>query len=122
GPMVREGMAATAGGKPHEKIQRIRSLRPDMILLSGGVDGGTVSHVVELAELLVAADPKARLGSQFSLPVVYAGNKDARALVEERLAPRRALSVTGHLRPTLEQENLAPAPHQIPHLFIEPPI
>ena len=32
----------------HEKVKRIRQLRPDMILLSGGVDGGTVSHVVEL--------------------------------------------------------------------------
>ncbi len=37
---------------PHEKIERIRNLRPDMILLSGGTDGGTVSHVVELAEFM----------------------------------------------------------------------
>jgi uncharacterized protein (TIGR01319 family) len=119
GAIVMDVIAANDGRRPHEKIQRIRSLRPDMILLSGGVDGGTVSHVVELAELLVAADPKARLGSQFSLPVVYAGNKDARSLIEERLASRVALSVTDNLRPTLEQENLGPARHEIHELFME---
>src|SRR5262245_18200085 len=119
GAIVMDVIAANDGRRPHEKIQRIRNLRPDMILLSGGVDGGTVSHVVALAELLVAADPKARLGSQFSLPVVYAGNKDARALVEERLASRVPLSVTDNLRPTLEQENLGPARHEIHELFME---
>ena len=119
GAIVMDVIAANDGRKPYEKIKRIRSLRPDMILLSGGVDGGTVSHVVELAELLVAADPKARLGSQFSLPVVYAGNKDARPIIEDRLGPRVALSVTDNLRPTLEQENLGPARHEIHELFME---
>ncbi|HEV8481164.1 MAG TPA: glutamate mutase L [Candidatus Eisenbacteria bacterium] len=119
GAIVMDVIAANDGRRPHEKIQRIRSLRPDMILLSGGVDGGTVAHVVELAELLVAADPKARLGSQFSLPVVYAGNKDARHLVEERLGPHVALSVTDNLRPTLEHENLGPARQEIHELFME---
>jgi uncharacterized protein (TIGR01319 family) len=119
GAIVMDVIAANDGRRPHEKIQRIRNLRPDMILLSGGVDGGTVQHVVELAELLVAADPKARLGSQFQLPVVYAGNKDARAHVIERLGHKVALSVTDNLRPTLEMENLGPARHEIHELFME---
>ena len=41
-------LASNDGRLYHEKVKRIRQLRPDMILLSGGVDGGTVSHVVEL--------------------------------------------------------------------------
>ena len=40
----------------HEKVKRIRQLRPDMVLLSGGVDGGTISHVVELAEIIKNAN------------------------------------------------------------------
>ena len=40
---------------PHQQIERIRHLRPDMILLSGGIDGGTTTDVVELAELIAAA-------------------------------------------------------------------
>ena len=79
GAIVMDIIATNDGRLPHEKIQRIRELRPDMILLSGGIDGGTITHVVELAELLAAADPKARLGAGYELPVIYAGNKDARA-------------------------------------------
>ena len=52
-----------------KKIDRIRHLRPDMILLSGGTDGGTVTHVVELAEYISAANPKPRLGMSFQLPL-----------------------------------------------------
>ena len=40
----------------YEQIERIRHLRPDMILLSGGIDGGTTKHVAELAEIIGAAD------------------------------------------------------------------
>ena len=66
--------------QPHQQIERIRHLRPDMILLSGGIDGGTTTHVVELAEIIAAADPKPRLGTGYQLPVIYAGNKDAAAM------------------------------------------
>ena len=49
-------IASNDGRKYHEKVQKIRQLRPDMILLSGGVDGGTKSHVVELAEIIKTHD------------------------------------------------------------------
>ncbi|MEJ2110806.1 MAG: glutamate mutase L, partial [Acidobacteriota bacterium] len=58
GSIVMDVLASNDGRLPHQKIERIRQLRPDMILLSGGIDGGTVSHVVELAEVLSAANPK----------------------------------------------------------------
>ena len=58
GSIVMDIIASNDGRLPHEKIKRIRDLRPDMILLSGGIDGGTVSHVVELAEILAAANPQ----------------------------------------------------------------
>ena len=78
-------IASNDGRLPHEKIKRIRELRPDMILLSGGIDGGTVSHVVELAEILAAANPQPRLGQEYKLPVIYAGNKDARDKIKDTL-------------------------------------
>ena len=39
GSIVMDVLASNDGRKPHEKITRIRQLRPDMILLSGGTDG-----------------------------------------------------------------------------------
>ncbi|NKB66585.1 MAG: methylaspartate mutase [Candidatus Latescibacteria bacterium] len=119
GAIVMDVLAANDGRLPHEKIERIRQLRPDMLLLSGGTDGGTVSHVVELAEFIAAADPKPRFGSGFQLPVVFAGNKDARDQVEQVLGEKAALTVTDNIRPVLEQENLAPARHAIHDLFLD---
>ena len=102
----------------HEKIERIRQLRPDMILMAGGEDGGTVKHVVEMAELVSGADPRSRLGSA-KLPVIYAGNKDAQQAIKDTLGNIVDLIVTDNLRPKLEQENLGPARDKIHDLFME---
>src|SRR5512137_1919654 len=109
GAIVMDVIASNDGRLPHEKIRRIRDLRPDMILLSGGIDGGTTTHVVELAEIVAAADPKARLGATYQMPVIYAGNIQARELIDERLGSKTALLITDNIRPVLERENLGPA-------------
>src|SRR5580765_6732621 len=93
GAIVMDVIALNDGRRPHEKIRRLRQLRPDMILLSGGTDGGDTRRVVEMAEILAAADPRARLGTGYELPVIYAGNRDAAPIVRESLAGRTALSV-----------------------------
>ncbi len=119
GAIVMDVLAANDGRRPHQKIERIRQLRPDMVLLAGGTDGGTVSHVVELAEYVGAADPKPRFGSGFKLPVIYGGNTEARAEVEAVLGEKTALTLTENIRPILERENLGPARQVIHDLFLE---
>ena len=119
GAIVMDVLASNDKRLPHEKIERIRQLRPDMVLLSGGTDGGTVSHVVELAEFISAADPKPRFGSGYQLPVIYAGNKDAAGEIERTLGDKTALTISENIRPTLEKENLGPARHVIHDLFLE---
>lgn len=119
GAIVMDVIASNDGRLPHEKIERIRNLRPDMILLAGGIDGGVVSHVVELAELIKAADPRPRFGSGYSLPVIYAGNKDARQEILKTLQDKTALVVVENIRPVLERENLNPARHKIHDQFME---
>ncbi len=119
GAIVMDALAANDGRPSYEKIERIRHLRPDMLLLAGGTDGGTVSHVVEIAEYIAAADPRPRLGVGYQLPIIYAGNKEARTQVQEILGDTTALSVTDNIRPVLEQENLMPARHKIHDLFLE---
>jgi uncharacterized protein (TIGR01319 family) len=119
GAIVMDVIAANDKRLPHEKIERIRHLRPDMVLLSGGIDGGTTSHVVELAEIIDAANPKPRLGVTYELPVIYAGNKDASEIVGERLGDKMALEVVDNLRPVLERENLMPTRLKIQDQFLE---
>lgn len=119
GAIVMETLASNDKRLPHEKIALIRQLRPDMVLLSGGVDGGTVKHVVELAQIIGAADPRPRLGANYDLPIIYAGNKDAQADVRGILEGKCALDVVDNLRPTMETENLQPARLKIQAQFLE---
>ncbi|HOM71315.1 MAG TPA: glutamate mutase L, partial [Armatimonadota bacterium] len=119
GAIIIDVIAVDDGRKDYEKVKRIRELRPDMILTSGGTDGGTVKHLVEIAEMLLAADPKPRLGIGLKLPVIFAGNKDARDAVMETLQDKVDLKVVENLRPTLERENLGPAREAIHELFLQ---
>lgn len=119
GAIVIDVLASNDGRLPHEKIERIRSLRPDMILMSGGTDGGAVTHVVEMAEYVAAAEPRPRFGATYKLPLIYAGNKDAQGEVKNILGGKTALEITENIRPVLERENLAPARHKIHDLFLE---
>jgi uncharacterized protein (TIGR01319 family) len=119
GAIVMDVVASNDGRLPHEKVASIRKFRPDMILLSGGVDGGTTEHVVELAEVIKAADPKPRFGVGYKLPVIYAGNVDAREAVSDELSENMELKVVENLRPVLESENLGPARDTIHELFME---
>lgn len=119
GAIVMDVIAANDKRLPHQQIERIRHLRPDMILLSGGVDGGTTTHVVEIAELISAADPRPRLGTGYKLPIIYAGNKEAREAIKKTLGDKTSLDIVDNIRPVLERENLHPAREKIHDLFME---
>jgi uncharacterized protein (TIGR01319 family) len=119
GAIVMDAVAIDDGRPDYMKIERIRNLRPDMILLAGGTDGGTIQLVMQVAELITASDPKARLGADYGLPLVYAGNKDAQPAIKKLMADRFALSIVDNIRPVLEMENTEPARRAIHELFME---
>ncbi len=119
GAIVMDVLALDDGRRDFDRIERMRELRPDMILISGGVDGGEVRKVVEMAELVAAANPRARLGAEYELPVIFAGNEDARDPVRQALERSAQLTVVENLRPTMERENLAPARGEIQELFLQ---
>ena len=119
GAIIMDVIAVDDGRKEYQKVERIRALRPDMILMSGGTDGGTVTHLTEMAEMLRSADPKPRLGLGLKLPVIYAGNVEAHHAVEEIIGNVVDLREVPNLRPTLDRENLGPAREAIHELFLE---
>jgi uncharacterized protein (TIGR01319 family) len=119
GAIVMDTIASNDKRREHEKIQRIRELRPDMILVSGGTDGGDAKKVVEIAELIAPAKPQPRFGSNYTLPIIYAGNKDAAPTVRKIFEGGFDLKIVENLRPVLEQENLGPARDAIHDMFLE---
>jgi len=119
GAIVMDVLAMDDGRQPYQKIRRIRSLRPDMILLAGGTDGGASSRVMEIAELIKAAEPKPRLGVAYQLPIIYAGNKILRPQIEDLMKDDFALDIVDNIRPVLEVENTEPARRAVHELFME---
>lgn len=119
GAIVMDTIASNDKRRPHEQIQRIRELRPDMILLSGGTDGGNTTQVVQIAELIAPAKPRPRFGSDYNLPIIFAGNKDAAPAVRRVFSSGFDLKVVENLRPVLERENLGPARDMIHDVFLE---
>jgi uncharacterized protein (TIGR01319 family) len=118
GAILMDTLAIDDGRKDYQKVERLRQLRPDIILMSGGTDGGTKSHLIEMAEVVLRADPKPRFGDM-KLPVIYAGNKDASSDVEKVLDGKIELKVVDNLRPELNRENLDPARDEIHEMFLE---
>jgi uncharacterized protein (TIGR01319 family) len=119
GAIVMDVIASNDKRRPYEQIQRIRELRPDIMLISGGVDGGTTTHVVQIAELIAPAKPRPRFGSKYKLPIIFAGNKDAAPLVSKVIGEGFDLLIVENLRPVLERENLGPARDAIHNMFLE---
>ncbi|MCB0309678.1 MAG: glutamate mutase L, partial [Bdellovibrionales bacterium] len=119
GAIVMDSVSADDGREDHERIDKIRHIRPDIVLITGGVDNGSRSQVVELAEILLAASPRPRFGDTLRLPVIYAGNRDVAQEIEQILQPIGQISVVDNVRPTLDKENLAPAREAIHEFFLK---
>lgn len=118
GAIVLEAISADDQREDHERIERIRHLRPDIVLITGGTDGGSTVHVTEMAEMLVAADPRPRFGQTLKLPVIYAGNASAEEEVREILSDHAQISSVPNVRPELEREHLGPAREAIHEFFL----
>lgn len=105
-----------------EKIHTVKRIRPDMVLITGGTDGGNISDVAAIAEVIAVASPEPRFGKQFKLPIIFAGNVEARPFIErifQDQADRVHLVYTDNIRPVLEKEVLEPARKAIHDLFLE---
>lgn len=102
-----------------ESLEKVKKMRPDIILITGGTDGGNVSDVVALAEFIGMAEPSPRFGVDEPVPVVYAGNVDARQWVERFLGESMKLSFVDNVRPELEREVREPVRQEIQRVFLE---
>lgn len=98
--------------QPEYRIQVLREIKPDIILLAGGTDGGDQDSVLENAEIIVKAGVKA--------VVIIAGNKEAQPQVEKRFVDNNVVSVrVPNLMPTIHELNVKPAREAIHKQFIK---
>lgn len=97
----------------------MKNLHPDMILLCGGTDGGAISGVIRLAEILRLAEIKPKYQSHDRIPLIFAGNQAAIPFINNTMAEHFELHIKANLRPAITEENLEPTQQEIQTLFME---
>lgn len=105
--------------KASEQMLAMRNLHPDMILLCGGTDGGALSGVLRLAEILRIAKPIPKFATEVRIPTIFAGNSDAAPMVKKMISADFDLCILPNLRPQMDVENLKPTQDMIQKLFME---
>jgi uncharacterized protein (TIGR01319 family) len=103
----------------YQQAEKIRELRPDIILLTGGSDGGAKEQVRELAEILLLAEPKPRFGEGTKVPVIFAGNQELSDELRELLQKEFDFKSVPNIRPVVDSENLVPAREATHDVFLE---
>lgn len=93
-----------------EDIIEIERLKPDIFLLTGGIDGGDVDCIIHNAKML--ADCKQRF------PVILAGNRTAVSTCSEALKGWE-VSVCPNVMPKLGELNIDPVQSVIRELFLK---
>ncbi len=100
-----------------QRILNMKRVSADMVLFSGGVEGGNVISVIRLAEILSLSSPSAKHTGK--LPVIYAGNSAAAETVKETLGDQFEVETVENIRPDLETMNMFPAKRRIREIFLE---
>jgi hypothetical protein len=109
---------ATAESSMLEMVKDTLLNRPDAVLLGGGIDGGAVAPVLEVARDVAAAlEASAAEGGR--VHVIFAGNKEARTDIAGELGECSNLRVVDNVRPTLNEENLGAAEDELRSLYRE---
>jgi len=120
GALLMDQFSKDDGRPPFERVARLRALKPDIMLMAGGTDGGAVAQVLEMTELVNTADVKPRFGEEYPLPFIYAGNVEIRDRVKKTLSEEHyATKMVENVRPVISEENLGPAREGIYDAYME---
>ena len=104
--------------KPDQQLDGIVRARPDLVILTGGTDGGATRSMLKIVEAVGLA---CYLMPMEKRPMVlYAGNEKLADDVQELLGAHAGKLVIGHnVRPSLETESLGPASNNLASLVTE---
>lgn len=98
-----------------DELAQIQELQPDVILLTGGVDGGSGGLLTDLAEVVSLSC--SLLPPSLRPRVIYAGNNAVREQVVDIIGQSSEVVVVENVRPNLESENLEPLSAMLNELY-----
>ncbi len=104
--------SVTSGKLNHDDIERVKKIRPNIILLAGGVDYGEKETVIHNAKIYSESD--------VDVPFIYAGNCAARDDVEKIfLSKGKSIRLTDNVYPRVDELNIYPLRLLIQDIFSE---
>jgi hypothetical protein len=92
--------------RQEQQVDAILQARPDLVIIAGGIDGGSTEAVLRLAETVNVACQLMETGRQPR--VLYAGNSALSKEVARLLGQRAEVATADNPRPALETEDLGP--------------
>ena len=109
---VVDSLDLTDHRKPEQQLDNIVRSRPDLVILTGGTDGGASRSILKMLEAVGLA---CYLMPMEKRPMIlYAGNQKLASDVQELLGGHAGqLAITYNVRPALETEDLSPASREL---------
>lgn len=103
--------------KPDQQIDAILRLRPDMIVVAGGTNGGAQRSIQRLLERIGLASYL--LPEEKRPAFLYAGNEKLTDEVKSLVGSlASSLHFGSNIRPSLDTEDLDPAGRELAHMFV----
>jgi hypothetical protein len=102
---------------PESHLQTVMAQQADVILLTGGTDGGATQPLIHIAQLIALA---LQASNQKDKPrLIYAGNTQLRPQMADILGNVAALNSVDNLRPLLDYENPIGVTADLEKIYIE---
>ncbi|HSO12194.1 MAG TPA: glutamate mutase L [Anaerolineales bacterium] len=103
--------------KPDQQLDAVVRSRPDLVILTGGTDGGASRSMLKILEAVGLACYLMPLEKRPM--VLYAGNEKLAGEVQELLGAHAGmLKISHNVRPSLDVENLGPASSELASLVV----
>ncbi len=103
--------------KPDQQLDAVVRSRPDLVILTGGTNGGASRSMLKIFEAVGLACYLMPLEKRPM--VLYAGNEELAGDVQELLGTHAGmLKISHNVRPSLEVENLGPASNELASLVV----
>jgi hypothetical protein len=103
--------------KPDQQLDSVMRSRPDLVIVTGGTDGGASRSMLKMLEAIGLACYLTPLEKRPM--VLYAGNENLAGDVQELLGAHAGmLKISHNVRPSLEEENLGPASSELASLVV----
>ncbi len=104
--------------KPDQQIDRLMRLQPDVVIITGGTDGGASRSIHKMLEPVGLSGYL--LAPEKRPAVLFAGNQKLDNEVKELLGGvTSALHFSANVRPSLDTEDLEPAARELAALYLE---